>query len=196
MLIALALFLFECIGVKSTMWAKGGNTMEQETNVAEATVEDTPLTFDEILGDKTYQAEFDRRVQKALETARTKWEAEEQTKRTEAEKLAKMDAEQKAKYELKKANEERDSALAKLNAYELKNTAIRIAQEKGLDISLLEDIDYSKQTAETITTIIDTKKAVFDKAIEKAMNDRYKESTPKTVLADTPTKARVSRSSY
>ena len=170
--------------------------MEQETNVAEATVEDTPLTFDEILGDKTYQAEFDRRVQKALETAKSKWEAEEQSKRTEAEKLAKMDAEQKAKYELKKANEERDSALAKLNAYELKNTAIKIAQEKGLDISLLEDIDYTKQTAETITTIIDTKKAVFDKAIEKAMNDRYKESTPKTVLGGTTTKTRVSRSSY
>lgn len=172
--------------------------MEQEEKVVEETtqVEDKPLSFDEILGDKTYQAEFDRRVQKALETARTKWEADEQTKRTEAEKLAKMDAEQKAKYELKKANDERDSALAKLNAYELQSTAIKIAQEKGLDISLLEDIDYSKQTAETIATIIDTKKAVFDKALEKAMKEKYRESTPKTVLADTPNKTRVSRSSY
>lgn len=172
--------------------------MENEEKVTEEVtqVEDKPLSFDEILGDKTYQAEFDRRVQKALETARTKWEADEQTKRTEAEKLAKMDAEQKAKYELKKANEERDSALAKLNAYELQSTAIKIAQEKGLDISLLEDIDYSKQTAETIATIIDTKKAVFDKALEKAMKEKYRESTPKTVLADTPNKTRVSRSSY
>lgn len=171
--------------------------MEQETKTVEETVvEDKPLSFDEILGDKTYQAEFDRRVQKALETARTKWEAEEQTKRTEAEKLAKMDAEQKVKYELKKEKERADEAIARLNAYELKNTAIKIAQEKGLDISLLEDIDYSKQTAETITTIIDTKKAVFDKAIEKAMNDKYKESTPRTVLSDTSTKTKVSRSSY
>jgi len=167
--------------------------MEQTTNVAEEVtqVEDTPLTFDEILGDKTYQAEFDRRVQKALETARTKWEAEEQSKRTEAEKLAKMDAEQKAKYELKKANEERDSAIAKLNAYELKNTAIKIAQEKGLDISLLEDIDYSKQTAETITTIIDTKKAVFDKAIEKAMNDKYKEKSPININSDVKSETKM-----
>ena len=167
--------------------------MEQNNNVAEEVtqVEDTPLTFDEILGDKTYQAEFDRRVQKALETARTKWEAEEQTKRTEAEKLAKMDAEQKAKYELKKANEERDSAIAKLNAYELKNTAIKIAQEKGLDISLLEDIDYSKQTAETITTIIDTKKAVFDKAIEKAMNDKYKEKSPININSDVKSETKM-----
>ena len=160
--------------------------MEQTETVVEETtqVEDKPLSFDEILGDKTYQAEFDRRVQKALDTAKVKWEADEQTKRTEAEKLAKMDAEQKAKYELKKANEERDSAIAKLNAYELKNTAVKIAQEKGLDISLLEDIDFSKQTAETITTIIDTKKAVFDKALEKAMNEKYKESTPITVQND------------
>ena len=160
--------------------------MEQNETVTEEVtkVEDKPLSFDEILGDKTYQAEFDRRVQKALDTAKAKWEADEQTKRTEAEKLAKMDAEQKAKYELKKANEERDSAIAKLNAYELKNTAIKIAQEKGLDITLLEDIDFSKQNAETITTIIDTKKAVFDKALERAMNDKYKESTPVTVQND------------
>lgn len=160
--------------------------MEQEKEIVEETknVEDKPLSFDEILGDKTYQAEFDRRVQKALETAKVKWEAEEQTKRTEAEKLAKMDAEQKAKYELKKANEERDSAIAKLNAYELKNTAIKIAQEKGLDISLLEDIDYSRQTAETINTIIDTKKAVFDKALEKAIKDRFKEKSPININSD------------
>lgn len=163
--------------------------MEQNENVTEEVtkVEDKPLSFDEILGDKTYQAEFDRRVQKALDTAKAKWEADEQTKRTEAEKLAKMDAEQKAKYELKKANEERDSAIAKLNAYELKNTAIKIAQEKGLDITLLEDIDFSKQNAETITTIIDTKKAVFDKALEKAMNEKYKESTPVTNMSEKTT---------
>ena len=163
--------------------------MEQENKVTEevTNVEDTPLSFDEILGDKTYQAEFDRRVQKALDTAKAKWELEEKTKRTEAEKLAKMDAEQKAKYELKKANEERDSALAKLNAYELKNTAIKIAQEKGLDITLLEDIDYSKQNAETINAIIDTKKAIFDKALEKAINEKYKEDSPRTDMSEKTT---------
>lgn len=181
--------------------------MEQNANVVGETtqVEDKPLSFDEILGDKTYQAEFDKRLQKSNETAianalakaRVEWEEEARAKQSEAEKLAKMDAEQKAKYELKKERERADEALAKLNAYELKSTAIKIAQEKGLDISLLEDIDYSKQTAETIVAIIDTKKAVFDKAIEKAMNDKYKESSPKTILNGTQErKSRVSRSSY
>ena len=62
-----------------------------------------------------------------------------------------------------------------------------MATERTQRISLLEDIDYSKQTAETITTIIDTKKAVFDKALEKAMNDKYKESTPLTNMSEKTT---------
>ena len=175
--------------------------MEQNENVVGETtqVDDKPLSFDEILGDKTYQAEFDKRLQKSNETAianalakaRVEWEEEARAKQSEAEKLAKMDAEQKAKYELKKERERADEALARLNAYELKSTAIKIAQEKGLDISLLEDIDYSKQTADTIVTIIDTKKAVFDKAIEKAMNDKYKEKSPININSDVKSETKM-----
>lgn len=39
----------------------------------------TPLTFDEILKDRAYQGEFDKRVSKALETAKTKWETDAKT---------------------------------------------------------------------------------------------------------------------
>lgn len=167
--------------------------MEQETNVAK---EATPLSFDEILSDSEYQREFDIRVAKALETAKTKWQEEAEAQKTEAEKLAKMKDDEKHQYELSKANKERDEAIAELNAIKLEKEAIRIAKEKGLDISLLEDIDYSKQTADTISTIIDTKKEVFDKAIEKAINEKYKENSPKVVLNQTQEKQRVSRSSY
>ncbi len=155
--------------------------MEQENKELDG----TPLTFDEILQDKTYQSEFDKRVAKSLETAKTKWEKEYNEKleaeKTEAEKLAQMKEEEKHAYELEQANKKAEEAINKLNAYELKEQAINIAQEKGLDISLLDDIDYSSQTAETIKTIIDTKKQVFDKALEKAINERYKEKTPSNV---------------
>ena len=168
--------------------------MEQENVVVEETAKE--LTFDEMLSNKNYQSEFDKRVAKALETAKTKWQEEAEAKRTEAEKLAKMKDDEKHQYELNKANKERDEAIAELNAIKLEKEAIRIAKEKGLDISLLEDIDYSKQTADTISTIIDTKKEVFDKAIEKAINEKYKENSPKVVLNQTQEKQRVSRSSY
>lgn len=47
--------------------------MEQNTN------QGTSLTFDEILADKTYQAEFDRRVTQAINTAKEKWNGESKT---------------------------------------------------------------------------------------------------------------------
>ena len=174
--------------------------MEQENNVAQ----EVTKTFDDMLKENNYQSEFDRRLQKSNETAianaitkaKAEWEQEVEAKRSEAEKLAKMKDDEKHQYELNKANKERDDAIARLNAYELKEQAIKIAREKGLDISLLEDIDYSKQTADTISTIIDTKKAVFDKAIEKAINEKYKENSPKVVLNENKEKPRVSRSSY
>lgn len=46
------------------------NTMPEVENNEEF----EPLTFDEILEDPIYQAEFDRKVQKALTKAKTKWE--------------------------------------------------------------------------------------------------------------------------
>lgn len=36
-----------------------------------------PQTFDDLLKDKNHQAEFDRRVTKALDTAKAKWQQEE-----------------------------------------------------------------------------------------------------------------------
>ena len=80
----------------ATYWAMnsmglGGNFMNEnetvetvDTNVAngqadvELDNEDMiePLTFDEILQDKDYQREFDRRVAKSLKTAKEKWLAE------------------------------------------------------------------------------------------------------------------------
>lgn len=157
--------------------------MEQNNNVV--VNEESKPTFDEMLKDSNYQSEFDKRVAKSLETAKSKWEKEYNEKleaqKTEAEKLANMKEAEKHAYELEKANKRAEEAISKLNAYELEKQAIKIAREKGLDVSLLEDIDYTKQTAESISTIIDTKKEIFDKALENAINERYKEKTPQNV---------------
>ena len=46
----------------------------QDPEQTENKGEETPQTFDDVLKDKGYQAEFDRRISKALETAKTKWQ--------------------------------------------------------------------------------------------------------------------------
>ncbi len=137
-------------------------------------------TFDEVLSNKEYQAEFDRRVQKAIETAKTKWQEINDAQKTEAEKLAKMNKEQKLEYEAQKERREKEDALAKLNAYELKDKAIEIAKEKGVDISLLSYFDYSTIKAEELNGKIDEISNAFNKAVEKAVNERLKEDTPTT----------------
>ena len=60
------------------------------------------MSFDDFLGQAENRAEFERRVQKAVNTAVTeaqeKWQALTDDKLSEAEKLAKMTKEEKAEY--------------------------------------------------------------------------------------------------
>ena len=58
------------------------------------------ITFDDLLQDPTYQAEFDRKVAKAMEKAKAKWVEESEKKRSEAEELAKMSADERHQHEI------------------------------------------------------------------------------------------------
>ena len=155
---------------------KNVNTGAQES----VGTENKTQTFDEVLSNKEYQAEFDRRVQKAIETAKTKWQEINDAEKSEADKLAKMNKEQKLEYEAQKANKEKDNALAELNAYKLKEQAVKVASEKGLEVTLLDLIDFKTVTAEKLTENIDILSTVFNKAVEKAVNEKLKEDTPIT----------------
>ena len=140
------------------------------------------LSFDEILEDEKYKSEFDKRITKATETAikkaKSKWEEEVQTKQAESEKLAQMDENQKKSYEYEKVSKERDSAVSELNAYKLKDEAIKQAREKGVDSSLMETLDYMKETAESINVKIDIFSNASKKIYENAINEYSKEPTP------------------
>ena len=145
--------------------------------------ETKPVTFDDMLGsNKEYQKEFDRRVNKGLETAKAKWEAEYkaqlEAQKTEAEKLAKMDADQKMQYELEKAKKERDDIKNQLNAINLYKTASEIASQKELPIGYLDLIDFSKENAETITSKIDKLLELRQKDMQSYLNNKLKQPTP------------------
>ena len=174
---------------------------ETQTTVTEAVkgeVTETAKTptFDDVLKDKAMQSEFDKRIAKAIETSKTKWEQEALAKQNEAERLAKMSEAEKHAEELKKIRKEKDEALARLNAYELKNEAQKIANEKGMDYGLLDIIDYSKETAETVKEKIDKIYQAVTKATEKQLNERLKQSEPKQVSEVPKKKKEVSRASF
>lgn len=137
------------------------------------------LSFDELINsNKEYQSAYDKKVREAIETAKTNWQEIMDNEKSEAEKLAKMNKEQKLEYQAQKAEKEKSDALAELNAYKLKEQALKIASEKGLDVSLLNFFDFSTAKADEINTKIDEISSAFNKAVEKAVNERLKEDTP------------------
>lgn len=139
-------------------------------------------SFDDVLKDKSMQSEFDKRIAKALETAKGKWQTEQQKAiedaKTEAEKLAKMNADQKAQYEKEKAEADFNKRLADLNMRELKATAKETLASEGLPLELAEVLNYSD--ADTCNKSIEAVKTAFQAAVEKSVNERLKgKGTPK-----------------
>jgi len=93
--------------------------------------------FDTFLKNGDHQAEFDRRVAKALETQKSKLDAAHKsalaTAKTEAEKLAKMNAEQKEQYEIDQLRKENEELKAAQAHAELARTASQLLKESQID---------------------------------------------------------------
>lgn len=133
-------------------------------------------SFDDVLKDKKYQSEFDKRVAKALETAKGKWEADYKVKveeaKTEAEKLAKMNAEQKAKYAEEKRLADIEKREKEITTRELRATAFETLAEKGLPKDLVEILNYSD--AESCNNSIEKVEKAFQAAVQKAVNEKLR----------------------
>lgn len=132
-------------------------------------------TFDEILA-AGHQAEFDRRMNKAIETAvknaQDKWKLMTDDKVSEAEKLAKMTAQEREKYQQKKREAELDERERVLVTKELKATAMKTLAEKSLPLGLAEVLNYAD--AESCNASITAVEKAFQDAVENAVNERLK----------------------
>ena len=111
---------------------------------------------------------------------------EVEARKAEAEKLAKMDEVQKKNYELEQFKKRAIEAENKLDAFQLKDEAIRQATEKGVDLELMQTLDYTKETAESISEKIEIFARSMRKTHEKAIEEYSKEPTPQ-VGDHTPT---------
>ena len=138
------------------------------------------IGFDEYLKNPKNQAEFDRRVAKALETNRAKVQAEIEAKiasvKTEAEKLAKMNTEQKAQYEQQKKEKELADREAEITKRELSAQAKETLADKGIPIQLADVLNYSG--ADECQSSIEAVEKAFTEAVAKAVEDRIKGGDP------------------
>ena len=152
----------------------GANNQNQDTT------NNNPVTFDDFLKDGKNQAEFDRRVQKAIQTAQESWKAKNDQEKTEAERLAQMNETEKLQYQLQKQQKENEDIQKKLNARDLKDEAIKIATnpETAFDPEFLNLFDYESMTAEQLQEKTKAIKTIQDRIVEKAVNEWSKEKSP------------------
>ena len=148
------------------------NTNVDEKQEQEQVDEKVTLTQKEL--EAKLQSETDRKVSKALETAKAKWEEEFRQKleaeKAEAEKLAKMSAEQREKAKFDKEREEFLKLKAEFEKKQLvAETATQLAEE-GLPAQFAKLL--AGQTAEETKQNLDAFKAEWQKALEAEVNKK------------------------
>lgn len=139
-----------------------------------------PVSFDDFLKGDGNQAEFDRRVQKAVNTAVTKaqqkWKALTDDKLSEAEKLAKMTKEEKAQYLQQKKEKELIDRETEITRKELMAEAKNTLAEKKLPAGLADVLNYAD--ADSCSKSISAVEKAFQEAVETAVQDRLKGGKP------------------
>jgi len=163
--------------------------------MTETNVPQEQPTFDELLKNPDYQREFDKKLEGARQKWQTKWQEEANARQVEAEKLATMKENEKHQYELDKANQEKAKAVNELNAYRLKEEASKIAKEKGVDTSFLDLFDFSKETAESVSSKIEILKNKLDQTTQEKLNEKLRQPAPQNHETNEETKV-FSRASY
>ncbi|MDO4282354.1 MAG: DUF4355 domain-containing protein [Clostridia bacterium] len=141
-----------------------------EKEVETTKVEEKTFTRDEV--NKMINAE----KQKEREAIIREYESKKQ----EAEKLAKMDEDQKKNYEIEQARQRASKAERELEAYKLKDETIRQANSKGIALELINTIEFERETAESINKKLEIFEKITKTEREKAIIEYSKEPSPKT----------------
>lgn len=165
------------------LFAEGGGEGEGGAGEGEGgDPKDPNKTYTQEELDQLLQAETDRKVTKALDTAKSKWEKDLETtidtKIKEAEKLLKMSEEEKQKHLLAEKEKEIADKEKAIAVRELKLTAIDILIEKKIPVSLVDMLLPADLSAETAKANIDTFEKAFREEVQKAVDERIKSTAP------------------
>lgn len=135
-----------------------------------------PKTFTEDEVKAQVQAEADRRVSKALETAKVKWAEEEQAKVKQAEELAKLSEKERLAKELEIQRNEFEQEKSKFQRERLTLQTEKDLINKNLPPEFAELL--VSENAEKTLEKINMFEASWQAAIERAIDDKVKGRTP------------------
>jgi hypothetical protein len=148
-------------------------TSEETTAVDTAQATPTVKTFT--------QDELNAILDKRLKREREEAEKRTQAAITEAQKLAKMSADERAEHEKQAHEKALADREAEITKRELRAEAKSQLSDKGLPIELAEILPYTD--ADTTNAAIAATEKVFRAAVEKTVTERLKGSAPKASQA-------------
>lgn len=159
--------------------AAGAGEGEAQTGEGQAVEE--PKSFDEWLASNPeYQKEFDRRQTKGINTAVTKerdrLNALHDKKLNEAQRLAKMNEDEKREYLDQKREKELADREAAITRRELEAEAKNTLAEKGLPASFATMLNYSD--AESVKKSIEALEKEWTPAVEHTVEEKLKGGKP------------------
>ena len=165
-----------------------------ETGATEPATQTKEMSFDDFLAQSDFQAEFDRRMSKGIETAvnkavlkeRDRLNALHSEELSEAEKLAKMNDVEKTEYLSKKTAKELEARERDITRRELTASAKDMLADKHMPIVLADIVNYTD--ADSVKTSIETIEKTFNDAVAKAVENQLKGSKPPKDAATEGTK--------
>jgi len=155
-----------------------------EQNTVETTVETTATAETTAVKEqatptaKTFtQEELNAIIDKRLERERKDAQARIDKAVTEAQKLAKMSADERAEHERQELQKKLAEREAEITKRELRAEAKSQLSDKGLPVELAEVLPYTD--ADTTNAALAAVEKVFRQAVEKGVTERLKGNAPK-----------------
>lgn len=159
------------------------NNVVTATETAEKEVQQENVTPEvEDKKEKTYsRAEVNKMINAEREKLKEELLKEAEVKKSEAEKLAKMDTEQKLNYKIEQLTNELNEKNKSIHTLTLTDEANKYATEQGLPLGYLSNFDFANETADSIKEKIDNLSNLRKQDMASYLNDKLKQNSPKAV---------------
>ena len=170
--------------------------MNEETQTVE-TVEEQKVSAEPTEQPQDEKKYTDADVDAIIDKKFAKWKSEQEAKDNEAKKLAKMNADEKQKYQLDQREQEladREKAIARK---ELTAEAKAMLSERDLPVELVNVVDLT--SAETVSQSVAVLQKSWEQAVQKGVQEKLKGGAPMKqapVDSDAITKEEFARMGY
>ena len=135
------------------------------------------MDFEEILKDPKYQAAFDAKITKALDTAKKKWDEDAEAARKELEENAKLTAEERIKKDMEKLAKENAELKSNAAKRAMKDRSLEYIKSRGYSSTIEDLVDLSSFANEKeMQSNIDNLNTKLSNTVSKELDNKLREN--------------------